>query len=139
MKKASQAELEIIADVRCASLIKRWLAEKKLSAEEKDYVAQHGHIQREILDQGPSSPDAKQAVAGQLDRTSRSTRKHAKYKEKLPHYASIFGQTERTIKRWIRRGKELPQDGRLVAPLHGSPGARLHSRHRRSSGSSRRE
>lgn len=102
MKKPSQEELQTMVDVRCASLIKRWLSGKKLSDDEKSYVVEHGHIPLEILNQGPNSPAAKEAVKGIT-----STRKHAKYKEKLPHYASLYGQTERTIKRWIRRGKEL--------------------------------
>lgn len=36
-----------------------------------------------------------------------NTRKHAKYAKKLSEYALLFGQTDRTVKRWIRRGKEL--------------------------------
>jgi hypothetical protein len=40
-----------------------------------------------------------------LDEASRF-RKHVKWAKKLPEYAAIFRQTDRTIKRWIRRGKE---------------------------------
>jgi len=37
----------------------------------------------------------------------RSTRRHVKYPKKLPEYAALFGQTVRTVARWIRRGKEM--------------------------------
>jgi hypothetical protein len=95
MKIPSQEELETMKDARAASLIRRWLVGKKLTEPEKAEIA---HII-------PLDVLAKPPTEGQ--RQPLNTRKHAKYKNKLPEYAEIFGQTERTIKRWIRRGKEL--------------------------------
>lgn len=82
-------------DARAASLIRRWLAGKKLTEPEKNEIA---HII-------PLDVLAKPPTEGQ--RQPLNTRKHVKYKNKLPHYGEFFGQTERTIKRWVRRGKEL--------------------------------
>src|ERR1043166_3651831 len=124
MKKPSREELETMRDARAASLIKRWLAGKKLTDTEKAEIAHV--IPLEILNLGPHSPGAKEAVSkiGQCG-SHQSTRKHVKYKQKLPYYASVFGQTDRTIKRWMRRGKELPpptRNGELdVPPLDDPP------------------
>jgi hypothetical protein len=99
MKKPSESELETMRDARCSSLIRRWLAGKKLPDSEK---AEISHIiPLEILNAGPSAPGSKETVSRLKD-----TRKHARYPKKLPEYASSYGVTERTIKRLIRRGKE---------------------------------
>ncbi len=45
----------------------------------------------------------------------RDTRRHAKYRKRLPWYAKKYGTTDRAIKRWIRIGKQhgdLPPLGR---------------------------
>jgi hypothetical protein len=99
LKKPSQDELETMRDARCSSLIRRWLAGKKLPDSEKAEIAHI--IPLEILNAGPSAPGSKEAVS-----KLRDTRKHAKYPKKLPEYAAFYGVTERTIKRLIRRGKE---------------------------------
>lgn len=104
MKKPSPEELETMKDARTASLIRRWLSGKKLTDEEKIEVSQRSGISLEVLMAGPSAPGAREAV-----QQAQNTRKHAKYAKKLPEYAALFGQTERTIKRWIRRGKELSE------------------------------
>jgi hypothetical protein len=102
MKKPSPEELETMKDARTASLIRRWLAGKKLTDDEKIEVSQRASIPLDILVAGPSSPGAKEAV-----QRATNTRKHAKYPKKLPEYAAFYGKDERTIKRMIRRGKEL--------------------------------
>lgn len=89
-------------DARTASLLRRWLGGRKLSDEEKIEVAQRAGLPLATLLAGPSAPGAKEAV-----QRAQTTRKHAKYGQKLSEYAPIFGQTDRTVKRWIRRGKEL--------------------------------
>lgn len=108
-------------DARTASLIHRWLTGKKLTDNEKIEVHQRADIPLDVLSAGPSLPDARAAVAAAhpLDRTSRSsTRKHAKYPKKLPEYAAVFGQTDRTIKRWVKRGKETGELPPLDHPPH---------------------
>jgi hypothetical protein len=102
MKKPSPEELETMKDARTASLIRRWLSGKKLTDDEKIEVSQRASIPLDILVAGPSSPGAKEAV-----QRATNTRKHAKYPKKLPEYAAFYGKDERTIKRMIRRGKEL--------------------------------
>src|SRR5436853_5908008 len=102
MKKPSQDELETMRDARCSSLIRRWLAGKKLPDSEKAEIAHI--IPLEILNAGPSAPSAKETVSRLKD-----TRKHAKYPKKLPEYATFYGKDERTIKRLVRRGKETGQ------------------------------
>lgn len=102
MKSPSQEELATMRDARTASLIRRWLAGKKLTDEEKIEVSKGASIPLEILVLGPSDPGAKQAV-----QRAQNTRKHAKYPKKLPEYAVFYGKDERTIKRLVRRGKEV--------------------------------
>jgi hypothetical protein len=112
MKKPSEQELETMQDARTASLIRRWLAGKKLTDDEKIEVHQRADIPLDVLSAGPSSPGAKEAVS-----KLKSTRKHAKYPKKLPEYAAVFGQTDRTIKRWVKRGKETGE----LPPLDHPP------------------
>lgn len=113
MKKPSEQELETMQDARTASLIRRWLAGKKLTDEEKIEVHQRADIPLDVLSAGPSSPGAREAVS-----KLKSTRKHAKYPKKLPEYAAVFGQTDRTIKRWVKRGKETGELPPLDNPPH---------------------
>lgn len=112
MKKPSQEELETMRDARTASLIRRWLAGKKLTQDEKLEVSQNSGIPIEILNLGPLAPGAKEAV-----QRAKSTRKHAKYPKKLPEYAAFYGKDERTIKRLIRRGKEVDSLPPLDEPV----------------------
>jgi|GEM_PF-4662131 len=110
MKQPSRDELETMRDARCSSLIRRWLAGKKLPDGEK---AEIGHIiPLEILNAGPSAPGSKETVS-----KLRDTRKHVKYPKKLSEYATFYGKDERTIKRLVRRGKET---GKLP-PLDDAP------------------
>lgn len=111
MKTPSPQELETMRDARTASLLRRWLGGRKLTDEEKIEVAQRAGMPLDILLAGPSAPGAKEAAQGAL-----STRKHVKYEKKLSEYGPIFGQTDRTVKRWIRRGKELGDLPPLDAP-----------------------
>jgi hypothetical protein len=106
MKKLATQELE--HEQRCASLIRRWLGGKKLSDEEKTFVAEHGHIPVEILTAGPSSPGAREAVSETAARLGPlNTRKHVKYQKKLPEYQSTYETGDRGLRYWLRRGKLL--------------------------------
>ncbi|HEY4285372.1 MAG TPA: hypothetical protein VGM62_20115 [Chthoniobacterales bacterium] len=100
-------------DARTASLIHRWLAGGKLTDEEKIEVHKQADIPLDVLSVEPSSPSAKEAVS-----KLKSTRKHARYPKKLPEYAAVFGQTDRTVKRWIKRGKETGELPPLDHPPH---------------------
>lgn len=100
MKKPDAAQLEQMREARCASLIRRWLSAGKLSDSEKSEIADL--IPLRILNAGPSSPGAQEAASGALN-----TRKHAKFKKKLPEYFGAFETGDRGLKYWIRRGKLL--------------------------------
>lgn len=98
MNKPDPAQLEMMKEQRCASLIRRWLRAGKLSEPEKAEISHL--IPLEILNAGPTSPGAQVAATEALN-----TRKHARYNKKLPEYHATYETGERGLKYWIKRGK----------------------------------
>lgn len=100
MKKPSPEQLELMQEQRRAGLIRRWLKAGKLSESEKAEISDL--IPLDILNAGPTAPGAQEAASGALN-----TRKHAKFKKKLPEYCDTYETGDRGLKYWIRRGKLL--------------------------------
>lgn len=100
MKEPSPEQKEQMRDARLAALIRKWVSGKRLPPE--DLKSIEHLIPADILAKGPTSPGAKEAI-----QRATNTRKHAKYPKKLPEYAATYGKDVRTIRRLIRRGKEL--------------------------------
>lgn len=105
MKKPDAAQLELMKEQRCASLIRRWLRAGKLNEKEKAEISDL--IPLAILNAGPTSPGAQEAAASAVRLGPLNTRKHAKYAKKLPEYFDTYETGDRGLKYWIRRGKLL--------------------------------
>lgn len=105
MKKPDAAQLELMKEQRCASLIRRWLRAGKLNEKEKAEISDL--IPLAILNAGPTSPGAQEAAASAVRLGPLNTRKHAKYAKKLPDYFDTYETGDRGLKYWIRKGKLL--------------------------------
>lgn len=100
---AEKVEPEELLESRRNALLQMWASGKKLSPEEF----------AEVADFLPSAP---QRFALEPDDPGRN--REGRYPQPLLHYAEFYQQTDRTIKRWIGKGrKATPRDfPPLVAP-----------------------
>lgn len=117
---AEKIEPEELLATRRNSLLQMWAAGRKLSPDEFAEIADH--LPAEARAQTRSAPD--------LTLDAAPAPVSGKYREKIGHYAALYEQGDRTIKRWIKKGREKSDPPPLDDPVQMPSWFPRHHKHR---------
>ncbi len=115
---AEKVEPEALLATRRNSLLQMWASGRKLSPDEFAEIAEH-------LPAG-ARPTAESATAAPAPAPVSS----GEYRERIAHYASLYGQSDRTIKRWIGKGRKKGDPPPLDDPAEMPAWFPRHHKHR---------
>lgn len=117
---AEKIEPEELLATRRNSLLQMWAAGRKLSPDEFAEIADHLPAEARV----PAKPGSDLV----LEATPAPVA--GKYREKIGHYAALYEQGDRTIKRWIKKGREKSDPPPLDDPVQMPSWFPRHHKHR---------